>query len=151
MLIIRGRNFYPYDLECAVAHADPAIGAGGGAVFGIHHPADAFIVLVEIRRQALADAGALDAEKLIRKLDRVIADGFGITSYDSVLSSSRQIPRTTSGKLQRLNCSRLYLEDAFPILLSKRQLFIDTVTYIAYIDRLSAAAIQQGHLGAVPE
>src|SRR5260221_7611147 len=151
MLIIRGRNFYPYDLECAVAHADPAIGAGGVAVFGIHHPADAFIVLVEIRRQALADAGALDAEKLIRKLDSVIADGFGITPYDIVLTSPRQIPRTTSGKLQRLNCSRLYLEDAFPILLSKRQLFIDTATDMADMDRLSAAAMQQEHEGAVRE
>ena len=109
-LIIRhGRNYDPADVESIVARAAD-VGAGAAAAFA----ADAVtgprvVVVVETR---LRDAEALRA--LERRIREACHDALLFGPDDLRLVPRGTIPRTTSGKVRRGECRRLYLEDALP-------------------------------------
>lgn len=119
MLIIRGRNFYPYDIEDVVAESNASIETNGVAVFSIDAAEDGFVVLAEVKRHLIKTVAAAEA---IEAIDKSIADSFGITAYDIILTTPLGIPRTTSGKLQRVKCRDAYAQNAFNVIASKRQL-----------------------------
>jgi acyl-CoA synthetase (AMP-forming)/AMP-acid ligase II/acyl carrier protein len=116
MLIIRGRNVYPYDIEQMVANSDPAIEINGVALFSINDLDEEFVIVVEIKR-ALIDN--LDKERLIHVIDKIVSGSFGVSPFDIVLTTSFGIPRTTSGKLQRTKCRDSYRGNAFSVIASK--------------------------------
>ncbi|NSL85712.1 AMP-binding protein [Chitinophaga sp. Mgbs1] len=113
MLIIRGENFYPYDIEHHAAGSHEAIEPGGVAVFSVMQPQESFAVIAEIKRQAIQQT---DLQEVILAIRKNIADTFGITPHEIILTTPLGIPRTTSGKLQRGKCTTLYQEQAFQLL-----------------------------------
>jgi acyl-CoA synthetase (AMP-forming)/AMP-acid ligase II/acyl carrier protein len=117
MLIIRGANFYPYDIEHQVANAVEAIELNGVAAFGVEAPEEQLVLVAELKRTYLQMA---DTSAIIAAIEAELAGIFGITAYDIVLTTPMGIPRTTSGKLQRLQCRTLYLQQGFSELGSKR-------------------------------
>lgn len=119
MLIIRGKNFYPYDIEDIAAESSHFVETNGVAVFGINVPEEGFVVLAEIKRHLLKTVNPAD---VINSIDRSITDSFGIAAYDIVLTTPLGIPRTTSGKLQRVKCQDIYAQHGFNIIGSKLQL-----------------------------
>ena len=57
VIIVRGRNVYPHDLELAAELAHPAIRAGGTAAFGVEtDDGESVVVLVELDDPAVAAA-----------------------------------------------------------------------------------------------
>lgn len=116
MLIIRGQNVYPYDIEQMVANSNPAIEINGVALFSINDLDEEFVIVVEIKR-ALIDN--LDKESLIHVIDKIVSGSFGVSPFDIVLTTSFGIPRTTSGKLQRTKCRDNYRSNAFNVIASK--------------------------------
>jgi len=117
MLIVRGRNFYPQDIEEAIANADESIEPNGVAVFGKAAMGEAFVVVAEIRRNAVHK---LDAAAVFSRIENEVAASFGISPYDIILTTPMGIPRTTSGKLQRLHCRMLYADGGFTVLAARR-------------------------------
>src|SRR5689334_9468784 len=60
LIIIRGRNLYPHDLELAVEHCDDALRAGGGAAFSLEVEDEEHLVIVqELKRGRRGDSAAL--------------------------------------------------------------------------------------------
>lgn len=116
MLIIRGQNVYPYDIEQMVANSDPAIEINGVALFSIHDFDEEFVIVVEIKRALINN---LDKESLIHTIDKIVSGSFGVSPFDIVLTTSFGIPRTTSGKLQRTKCRDSYRSNAFNVIASK--------------------------------
>jgi acyl-CoA synthetase (AMP-forming)/AMP-acid ligase II/acyl carrier protein len=119
MLIIRGKNFYPYDIEDVAAESNASIETNGVAVFGIDTPVEGFVVLAEVKRHLIK---TIAAAEVIAGIDKVIIDSFGIEAYDIILTTPLGIPRTTSGKLQRVKCREDYAQSAINAIASKRQL-----------------------------
>jgi acyl-CoA synthetase (AMP-forming)/AMP-acid ligase II/acyl carrier protein len=119
MLIIRGKNFYPYDIEDVAAESSSSVETNGVAVFGVNTPDEGFVVLAEVKRHLLK---TIAAEEVISIIDRSIAASFGIAAYDIILTPPLGIPRTTSGKLQRVKCREAYVQNALNVIASKRQL-----------------------------
>lgn len=117
MLIIRGTNFYPYDIEHQIANAVDAIEPNGVAAFGVETPEEALVLVAELKRTSLQSA---DTAAIIAAVEAELSGIFGITAYDIVLVTPMGIPRTTSGKLQRFQCRTLYLQHGFSELGSKR-------------------------------
>ncbi|MBL1078306.1 fatty acyl-AMP ligase [Nocardia sp. 2] len=110
MIIVRGRNHYPHDIEHTVHTAHPALRPGCGTAFTVDAP-ERLIVVQEIHRDHLetADPAALAAAiraAVLREHDLALAD--------LVLTLPGEIPKTSSGKLMRTAARARYLGDGFP-------------------------------------
>jgi len=107
LIVIRGANFDPLDMETAVCQSDAVFQPGGGAAFSLEHEDGAVVVLVhEVKREA---ARNMDVNLVASKVTDVMNRYFGLKLYDLVLLRPRTLPRTTSGKIQRYLCKEQYL------------------------------------------
>ncbi|HEY0067937.1 MAG TPA: non-ribosomal peptide synthetase, partial [Flavisolibacter sp.] len=118
MLIIRGENYYPYDIEHAAAENTRAVENNGVAIFTLD-PGEEVVVVAEVKRSELKD---LDAAAAITSIDRAVNGSFGINPHDIILTTPLGIPRTTSGKLQRVKCKETYRQGGFEVIASKKGL-----------------------------
>ena len=107
LIVIRGANFDPFDLETLAYESDPAFESGGGAAFSVEHDEEELVVLVyEVRRDA---ARALDVNLLAGKVIEKVNLRLGLKIHDLVLLRPGTLPRTTSGKIRRHACKEQYL------------------------------------------
>jgi len=111
LLIIRGRNHYPEDIEATVQQIT------GGRVAAISvpvHSTEELVTVIELKERV--DSG----EEALRRLARVrsdvtsaISNAHGLKVGDLVLVAPGSIPTTTSGKIRRAACVEHYREDRF--------------------------------------
>ena len=100
MVIIKGRNHYPQDIEMTVAHCHPAVQQGGVAAFAIDLDAcEALGVAIEIDRRAIDDPAAM--REILISVRRAVATEHEVAIGLAVLVRTGSLPRTTSGKLRR--------------------------------------------------
>jgi amino acid adenylation domain-containing protein/thioester reductase-like protein len=111
LLIIRGRNLYPHDIEWAAQAADPRLRPGCGAAFTVGEPDDPSIVLVNEISQPLPDG----YDELTDAAGRSITETCGC-AVQLVLIPARTIPKTSSGKVQRNRCRAMYLADGLSVI-----------------------------------
>ena len=118
MIIVRGANFDPLDLEVAAELCHPALSHGGGGAFSFDSPAGEKVVLVhEVERAAMK---TLDSAAVVARVAETISLNFGLALYDLVLLRAGVLPRTTSGKVQRHLCRERYLNGLLPPLVESR-------------------------------
>ena len=93
MLIIRGLNYYPQDIE-AFVEQDDRIRKGCVAAFSCEGDSGEMLVVVaELKnRQRIPD---------VRELNRQLRQGLGVTAASFVFIEARTIPKTSSGKIVR--------------------------------------------------
>lgn len=110
LIIVRGRNLYPHDIEFSAREAHPD--AGRGAAFGVRDAVSGeHVVLVqEVRRASRADPG----EFADAVLDAVTGQ-FGV-SVSIVVVGPNTIRHTTSGKVRRAHMRDLFLDGGLPAL-----------------------------------
>lgn len=110
ILLHRGVNIDPDDVERAAAAASAALSATGAA-FPVEIDDEERVVLVhEIDRRAFAQA---DLSALADAVAEAVAAETGLSLYDLVFVRPGAIPRTTSGKVQRRRCREVYLMGGF--------------------------------------
>ncbi|MEN5236032.1 non-ribosomal peptide synthetase [Pseudomonas sp. TWI923] len=108
MLIVRGQNLYPQDLEKTLEREVDVLRKGRVAVFAVDDQGEEGIgVAVEISRNVQK---AHTPEVLINTLRRVIADACRQAPAAVLLLNPGALPKTSSGKLQRSAC-RLRMHD----------------------------------------
>jgi hypothetical protein len=113
VIVVRGRNFAPEDIEAAVTAAAPALRPGCAAAFALEDEGaeGAAVVLVcEVRDAGLAGAAAGVAVAAAR----AGAAAAGVTLAHVALLPPRSIPKTTSGKVRRFECRRRFVEGSLP-------------------------------------
>jgi len=105
LIIIRGRNHYPHDLELTAEGAHPSLRAGCGAAVAAEIDGEERLVIVyEVERrpqdppEVIADA-----------VRRAVAEEHQVQVYDAVMIRIGTVPKTSSGKIQRHACLRDYL------------------------------------------
>jgi 8-amino-7-oxononanoate synthase len=102
LIIIRGRNHYPHDIEATVGAAHPALRDGCGAAFGIEVSDEEHLAVVqEVRRTALRD---LDVASVANSIREAVADEHDLHAHTVVLLKTGSLPKTTSRKIQRRKC-----------------------------------------------
>jgi amino acid adenylation domain-containing protein len=97
LIIIRGRNLYPQDIELTTERSHPALRSGGGAAFVVDgHPEEKLVVVqeLEFRQQP-------DLEEVMTAIRAAIAQEHEVQVYAVVLIKPGTIPKTSSGKIQR--------------------------------------------------
>ncbi|GIH21318.1 AMP-binding protein [Rugosimonospora africana] len=112
VLIIRGRNIYPQDIEGELRAKHPQLSGGTGAVFTVPSSTgrsvdDELVVTHEIR-------GRFDEHQLrtvAMDLRQTVAQEFGLHAACVVLLRPGGVLRTTSGKVQRSAMRQSFLAD----------------------------------------
>jgi acyl-CoA synthetase (AMP-forming)/AMP-acid ligase II len=106
VLIIRGRNYYPHDIEWTVGQCHPALRAGCAAAFLVEEQGQEKLILAqELQREAQESASL---EELIGEIRQTISEQYGLQLHRAVLVRTGGIPRTSSGKIQRRLCRTLF-------------------------------------------
>ncbi|HEX5751790.1 MAG TPA: amino acid adenylation domain-containing protein, partial [Archangium sp.] len=109
LIILRGRNHYPQDLELTVERSHRALRPGCGAAFAIEGSGGERLVIVQ----------EVDPRKLPEKLEEVLgavrqalAEAHEVQLHALVLLEPGSIPKTSSGKIQRRACREGFLQQA---------------------------------------
>ncbi len=105
LIIIRGRNHYPQDLELTVERSHPALRAGCGAAFAVEVDGEERLVVVqEVERRSRVAADCL--EEMASAVRQAVAAEHDLHVHEIVLVPYGGIPKTSSGKIQRQACRR---------------------------------------------
>jgi acyl-CoA synthetase (AMP-forming)/AMP-acid ligase II len=115
LIVIRGVNHYPQDIEDTVQRCHPALRAHGGAAFSVPDAggAETLVVVQEVERTERHRIAADDVAAAIR--EAVIGE-HDIAPSAIVLIRPGTLPKTTSGKIQRGLTRRLWLAGSLDIL-----------------------------------
>jgi acyl-CoA synthetase (AMP-forming)/AMP-acid ligase II/acyl carrier protein len=115
LIIIRGRNHYPQDIEYTVEQSHPAIRAGCGAAFSVEIDGGERLVIVqEIERQYRSG----DTTAIVQAIRQAVAEQHELHAYAVALVKPGSIPKTTSGKIQRHACRSGFLSQSLEIVSS---------------------------------
>jgi acyl-CoA synthetase (AMP-forming)/AMP-acid ligase II len=108
MIIVRGTNFDPLDLEVAAQGSHLALTPGGGGAFSFDDGTGERVVLAhEVERSSMK---GLDTDAIVERVAEAVSQKFGLALHDLVLLPPGALPRTTSGKVQRHLCREQYLD-----------------------------------------
>jgi fatty acid CoA ligase FadD21 len=111
LVIIRGRNHYPEDIEATVQAIT------GGRVAAISVPVNGteeLLAVVELKKRGESSeevTGWLSGIK--SEVTSAISNAHGLNVADLVLVPPGSLPTTTSGKVRRAACVELYRQDQF--------------------------------------
>ncbi len=105
MIIRAGRNIYPYELEQAIGELD-GIHKGNVAVFSSTDRTQGTEKLVVLAESRVRDPAR--REQLKQQIQQITTDIAQLPADDIVLAPLRTILKTSSGKIRRLDCKRLY-------------------------------------------
>lgn len=105
LLIVRGQNHYPHDIEATVQAVDPLFRADACAVFQAERAGvERLIVVQEISRPGKQ----FDPRAVGRRVRQAVAEKHGIEVDEVVFVKNMTLPKTTSGKIQRHACKAAY-------------------------------------------
>jgi acyl-CoA synthetase (AMP-forming)/AMP-acid ligase II len=112
LVIIRGRNYYPQDIEQTVAAAHPALRPACCAAFSVPgaEGGECLVVVAEVRPDEARRAGASDIAGSIRA---AIIAGHQLSVGDLLLTLPGQLPKTSSGKIMRAAARKRYADGGF--------------------------------------
>jgi nonribosomal peptide synthetase protein BlmVI len=111
LIILRGQNVYPSDIEAAALSADPAVRPGGVAAIGVEvEGTEALVVIIEVDSKRLSGA---DIVALCRRVNDAVAAASGFTPKRTIAVAPGALPRTTSGKIQRGIAADMVMRNAF--------------------------------------
>ncbi|MBF6215160.1 fatty acyl-AMP ligase [Nocardia puris] len=106
LIIIRGRNFYPQDLEYLLGQVDSSFEGGLAAAFSVPAQDEEHIVVVQ---EVRTDHGDLDG--LALKAKAALAELATVTIAGVCLVPPGAIRRSTSGKIRRLHMRKLFRDN----------------------------------------
>lgn len=111
LVIIKGRNLFPQDLEAAIESSHPAFQAGGCAAFSIDSEfGEKLVAVQEIRREYRK---TVSFPELFAAAREAIAREFDVQLADLVQIPQATLPKTSSGKTMRRRCREMYLSNQF--------------------------------------
>jgi len=110
LIIIRGRNIYPQDIELTVENCHPAVLPGCGGAFCVETADEERLVVV----QEVNPRRRPDLDEVVGAIRQAVAEEHEVPVYDVVLIKPGAFPKTSSGKLQRRACKDDYLAGSLP-------------------------------------
>ncbi|WP_282957016.1 AMP-binding protein [Mycobacterium kubicae] len=111
LLIIRGRNHYPEDIEATVQQITR------GRVAAISVPVNSteqLVTVIELKQRSDSDEATMHWLTGVKSdVTSAISNVHGLTVGELVLVPPGSIPITTSGKIRRAACVEMYRQDQF--------------------------------------
>jgi acyl-CoA synthetase (AMP-forming)/AMP-acid ligase II len=114
IILIRGRNNYPQDIELTVQNSHPALRPSCGAAFTVEVKGEERLVVVqEVERTWLRK---IDIDEVNRAIRKAVVQEYDLQVYAIALIRTGSLPKTSSGKIQRRGCRAKFLEGSLEIL-----------------------------------
>ncbi|PSB25824.1 type I polyketide synthase [Stenomitos frigidus] len=114
LMIMRGRNYYPQDIEWTVDRSHVSLQSGCSAAFAVEAAGEERLVIVrEIDRH---DRDPVLLEEMIAAIRRAVAEQHDLEVYGIILVKLGSIPKTSSGKIQHFACREAFLTEQLPII-----------------------------------
>ena len=113
LIIIRGRNHYPQDIELTVETSHPTLRPGGSVAFSVDVvDEERLVVVAEVERRHYRN---LDVDAVISVIRGALSEAHEVQVYAVVFIRPGALPKTSSGKVQRHVCRTLFMEKAFDV------------------------------------
>ncbi|MBD2345780.1 non-ribosomal peptide synthetase [Anabaena subtropica] len=97
LIIIRGRNLYPQDIELTTERSHPSLRSGAGAAFTVEVNNEEKLVIV----QELEFRAKPNLAEVASAIRQAVTEEHEVQVYAVVLIKPGSIPKTSSGKIQR--------------------------------------------------
>ncbi|MEC4812231.1 MAG: amino acid adenylation domain-containing protein [Scytonema sp. PMC 1069.18] len=97
LIIIRGRNLYPQDIELTAERSHSSLRLGNGAAFSVEVENEEQLVIV----QELEFRAKPNLDEVIAAIRQAVTEEHEVQVYTIVLIKPGTIPKTSSGKIQR--------------------------------------------------
>ncbi|MGZ4106781.1 MAG: condensation domain-containing protein, partial [Tumebacillaceae bacterium] len=115
LIIIRGRNYYPQDIELSVQQSHAAVRNSNGAAFSVDVDGEEKLVVVqEVERQYRKG----NHEEVIMAVRQAVGEEHQLQVHAVVLIKPASIPKTSSGKIQRHACRDRFLAGTLEVVVS---------------------------------
>ncbi|MDZ8188304.1 MAG: fatty acyl-AMP ligase [Nostoc sp. ChiSLP02] len=113
VIIIRGQNHYPQDIELTVEKSHPSLRPSSGAAFAIDAKGSERLVIVqEVERSYLRK---LNVQEVVGQIRQKVAAQHGLEVYATVLVKTGSILKTSSGKIRRQACRDAFLTGSLDV------------------------------------
>ena len=113
LIIIRGRNCYPEDIEHTVGQCHRALRPGEGVVFSTEIEGEERLIVVhEVARDYRGD----DLTKVVENVRRRVAEDHDLQFFHVALVQPGTLLRTSSGKVRRQAMKKTFLEGKLRVL-----------------------------------
>jgi 8-amino-7-oxononanoate synthase len=123
LIIVRGQNRYPQDIEATARRSHPLLEVGYGAAFLVDDHGCRQLVLV----QEAMRKGEVDFVPVLTAVRAAVLEEHGLALDVIVLVRSGTIPKTSSGKIQRHACRAAFLAGELKALAEYRGLPAESV------------------------
>ncbi len=111
LIIVRGVNRYPQDIELTVEQCSNRLQAGAVGAFAVDmHGRERLIIVSEVERKRRKDWS-----DVIQAIRRSVTAEHELPPDAVVLVRFGSVPKTSSGKIQRYACRTCFLEGTLPI------------------------------------
>lgn len=108
MIILRGRNYFPVDIERCIEEVDVSLGSNTTAAFMVDDSEEEKLIVVqEVHRHFSGNA----AESLFASIRAALSERFELTPHEIVIVKFGRLAKTSSGKIQRLRCREQYVSN----------------------------------------
>jgi FkbH-like protein len=115
LIIIRGQNFYPQDIEFTAEQSHSALRPGCGAAFSIEIAGEERVALAyEIKKQS-----GLELDEVMETIRQALIREHELRVYAIVLIKPQGVPKTSSGKVQRNLCKERFLAGRLDVITNK--------------------------------
>ena len=106
IIIVRGVNRYPQDIESTVENCDERLRSGGAAAFAVDHwDREHLVVVCEVERRR-----GYHWDELLEKIRKEVNTEHDLPPDAIVLVRHNSVPKTSSGKVQRHACRKEFMD-----------------------------------------
>ena len=113
VIIIRGQNYYPQDIEQTIERSHQALRPGCSAAFTVEiKGTERLVVVQEVERSYLRK---LNMKEIVGNFREAVTAEHGLQVYATVLAKPGSIPKTSSGKIQRHACRTKFLNGSLNV------------------------------------
>ena len=108
VIIVRGENYYPQDIEFSAEQAHSALRRGCSAAFVQQEGSQTHLVVVaEVKRNF---ANKVSENELRQAINAAVVQEHGLSPSEVVFIRAGNLPKTTSGKIRRKHTKSLWLD-----------------------------------------
>jgi acyl-CoA synthetase (AMP-forming)/AMP-acid ligase II len=119
LIIVRGMNHHPEDIEQTVRAYVPDLAGHSGAAFAVDVDGEERLVITfEMKARSLSPEGL---PRMVAAVQKIVAEEHDMRLYGLSLVRSGNLPRTSSGKIQRRLCRDQWLSGTLEVFAEWRE------------------------------
>lgn len=122
LVIIRGRNYYPQDIEQTAQQSHSSLKLDSNAAFTIEiNNQEQLVIACEVERTELRK---LNVNEVVQAICKAVSEQHELQVYAVALLKPGQIPKTSSGKIQRQTCRTKFLENSLSLVDAQKTVIV---------------------------